>query len=219
MQPTFPSYKPARNNRTKPLIVLVFLSLLASLFPYSPLTSQAKTQKIIASKPQNQKISKSTNIPVEYKMYYEDAKRHKEIQSLIETNYKKYHAEHPSKDNRIACNSTVKNRLLCVIALEKDASTFANRFVGNLVTYSGIGVIGSTLYLTTGFSEFMTAGLLGAWAGIKIAEFGQSLKKNRKSHMIIYDIRDCNTDPQCPNYRPKNKSTKTPAKTMKKTKS
>ena len=168
---------------------------------------------------------------MEYKTYYENASTHKEIKKLIEKNYKNYHAKNPAKNNQIACNDTVKNRLFCVVMFEKNESTFLNRFAGNLVSYSGIGftviavkIAGNSPYVFIG--AFLVAGSLRKWAGTelnhffnKTNDFGQSLKKNPKPHIIVYDIRDCNTDPQCPNYKPKNKSTKKPANLAKKTKS
>jgi hypothetical protein len=203
------------------------------MFPPPLLTSQAKNQKIIATKPQNQKISKVFEIPMEYRIYYESTQRHPEIRKLIETNYTKHHNEFPSTDNKIACNSTVKNRLLCFIVFQKNESTFANRFAGNLVTFTGIAftlhIIGNTLTLVGGIqksansmnldqeqknrvsiftSAILGAGALSSWLAIKISDFGLSLKKNTQSQIIVYDIRDCNTDPQCRVYKPKNKSTK-----------
>ena len=245
MQSTFPSYKPSRNNPKKPLIVLVFLSLLASLFPYPLLTSQAKTPKIIASKPQNQKISKNTDIPGEYKRHYEDASKHKEIKKQIVDNTTKYHRQHPYGANQIVCNDKTKGRLLCLTVIKKTNSTFFTRFAGNAVIslallFNAVNAVSSLGSIAahavekidvtnrdqreislsqTAILAFLGLQSLSTWMTTELITLSKVVKENPQSHIIIYDIRDCQTDPQCPDRGSKNKSAKKSIKTAKKTKS
>lgn len=199
----------------------------------------------LASKPQNQNISKNTDIPGEYKRYYEDASKHKEIKKQIVDNTTKYHRLHPYGANQIVCNDKTKGRLLCLTVIKKTNSTFFTRSAGNAVISLALLFNAVNAFLSLGsiaahavekidvtnrdqqeisLSQTAILAFLGlqsvsTWMTTKLITLSKVVKENPQSYIIIYDVRDCQTDSQCPNYSHKNKSTKTPAKTTKKTKS
>jgi hypothetical protein len=216
--------------------------LLVSLFPYASLIGEAKNPKSIATTPQKPQKSPSIGITVTYKTYVEDRRKHPQIKEEIEKNYKKYLVGSQAKEKNVACNHLVSHRLLCIVMVKRKAPTSVHDFAGNLAvssstTFTLIALKNTYVLVHGGPSPspnattpntkkntranvvFSAIAHLDAPLSNWFADNMNATKKNTQSQIIVYDIRDCNTDPQCPNYKPKNKSTKKPANLAKKTKS